>query len=315
LPGGYSARHHQRGARGAGRQQRLRPTPQDVERPRQAGRHHRGEPVRGDVLRGGEERPARGVDQQRDGAVRFGRGERRLHLLRVTDVGDVRNDAGVAGQLHRLLETVEPARDYVYFHPCPGQRERDVAADAAGGTGHQRAVGNRGVRRWEVVHHADQPSLSMMVALAMPPPSHMVWSPNRPPVRSRTFRSVAISFAPEAPSGWPLAIAPPWTLTFDMSAPVSFSQASSTGANASFTSKASMSAMVMPARSRIRWVAGMTPVSMRTGSSPTTAKCRMAARGVRPSCRARSADMMSTAAAPSEICDALPAVTTHGSSG
>ena len=54
-----------------------------------------------------------------------------------------------------------------------------------------------------------QPSRSITVALACPPPSHMVWKPNLPPVASRWFRSVPISRTPLAPSGCPSAIAPP----------------------------------------------------------------------------------------------------------
>ena len=52
---------------------------------------------------------------------------------------------------------------------------------------------------------------SMIVTLAWPPPSHMVCSPYRPPVRSSSCRSVVISRAPVAPSGWPSAMAPPLT--------------------------------------------------------------------------------------------------------
>ena len=48
--------------------------------------------------------------------------------------------------------------------------------------------------------------------------------------------SVVISLAPEAPSGWPSAIAPPLTLSRAGSAPSVCSQASGTGANASLTS-------------------------------------------------------------------------------
>src|SRR5581483_3746859 len=50
-------------------------------------------------------------------------------------------------------------------------------------------------------HHDPHPSRSMIVALAIPPPSHIVWRPQRPPVRSRMFRSVAMSRAPLHPSG------------------------------------------------------------------------------------------------------------------
>ena len=45
--------------------------------------------------------------------------------------------------------------------------------------------------------------------------------------------------APEAPIGWPSAIAPPWILTFSASMPVSFSTAMDWTAKASFNSKRS----------------------------------------------------------------------------
>ena len=56
-------------------------------------------------------------------------------------------------------------------------------------------------------------------------------------------------------------------------------------------------------------MAGIGPVSIVTGSAPATAKEWKRARGVRPSSSAFSLLMMSTADAPSEICDELPAVT------
>src|SRR5207237_7929349 len=49
---------------------------------------------------------------------------------------------------------------------------------------------------------SDYPRRSMMVALAIPPPSHIVCRPKRPPVRSNSHKSVVISRAPEQPSGW-----------------------------------------------------------------------------------------------------------------
>ena len=52
----------------------------------------------------------------------------------------------------------------------------------------------------------------------------------------------------------------------------------------------------------------MGAVSMITGSLAATAKVWKRARGRRPSRPARSSDMMRAAAAPSEICDELPAV-------
>ena len=69
-----------------------------------------------------------------------------------------------------------------------------------------------------------------------------------------------------------------------------------------------MSSIVIPLRSSSLRVAGIGPVSMITGSTPTVVWSTMRARGVSPSAFALSADISSTAAAPSEICEALPAV-------
>src|SRR6266511_803951 len=49
----------------------------------------------------------------------------------------------------------------------------------------------------------------MIMALAMPPPSHITWSPQRPSVRSSSCTRVAARRAPEQPSGWPMAMAQP----------------------------------------------------------------------------------------------------------
>ena len=69
-----------------------------------------------------------------------------------------------------------------------------------------------------------------------------------------------------------------------------------------------MSLIVIPLRSSSFCVAGIGPVSMITGSTPTVVWSTIFARGVSPSSFALSADIISTAAAPSEICDELPAV-------
>ena len=60
-------------------------------------------------------------------------------------------------------------------------------------------------------------------------------------------------------------------------------------------------------------VAGIGPVSISTGSAPVTAPPRYRTMGVRPSDTAFSAVITSSAAAPSEICDELPAWITPSS--
>ena len=71
-----------------------------------------------------------------------------------------------------------------------------------------------------------------------------------------------MSRAPDAPSGWPSAIAPPSGLSGLGSAPVSASHASGTDANASLTSNAPMSSIVRPPRCSALRVAGIGAVSM-----------------------------------------------------
>ena len=104
-------------------------------------------------------------------------------------------------------------------------------------------------------------------------------------------------------------MAPPFTLTLLMSGCSSRSQANTTDANASLISTRSIWSSVSPARSRTLAVAGIGPVSMVMGSTPARAKLWNRARGRSPSAFAFSSLMIRTAAAPSVICDELPAVT------
>ena len=87
------------------------------------------------------------------------------------------------------------------------------------------------------------------------------------------------------------------------------SQASTTEAKASLISTTSMSSSDSLALASTSSVAGMGAVSMICGSLAATAKVWKRARGRKPSDDARSSLMISTAAAPSEICDDVPAVT------
>src|SRR3954466_6480352 len=146
----------------------------------------------------------------------------------------------------------------------------------------------------------------MIVPVPRPPPQHMVTRPVSASVRSISCSSVLSRRAPVEPSGWPRAIAPPLTLTRSMSGESSRDQARTTGANASLTSNRSMSPIAIPLRSSSLRVAGIGPVSIITGSTPTVVWSTIRARGVTPSSAAFSADISSTAAAPSEFCDESP---------
>src|SRR5919107_4563483 len=151
---------------------------------------------------------------------------------------------------------------------------------------------------------------SRIVAVDMPWPMHMTCRPNCPSVASRPASIFAMRPAPVAPKGWPWAMAPPQGFTRSMSGASSSAQERTTEAKASFISIQSRSSMPSPAFSSARRVAGMTPVSCMTGSSPMATRARKRALGVKPSACALSRSPTSTAEAPSVSWEELPAVTT-----
>src|SRR6185437_7262794 len=176
----------------------------------------------------------------------------------------------------------------------------------AGALGPRAGPGQLDRRRTEGVAQ----TLWIRVPVPSPPPQHIVTKPISLSERSSSCRSVVIRRAPVEPSGWPKAIAPPLTFTRSMSGESSRFQAATTGAKASLISIRSMSSIFIELRSRILRVAGIGPSSILTGSQPTVVWSTIRARGVSPSSLAFSAVMRSTAAAPSEIWEALPAVMT-----
>src|SRR5262245_7219264 len=106
-----------------------------------------------------------------------------------------------------------------------------------------------------------------------------------------------------------MAIAPPFTFTFDVSQPIWRLTAIACAANASLISIRSRSFGSQPARARQRLEAGTGPMPMYFGSTPADAKALMRARGLSPSSFAFREDAITRAAAPSLIPEALPAVT------
>ena len=123
-------------------------------------------------------------------------------------------------------------------------------------------------------------------------------------------RAVSASRAPDAPIGWPSAMAPPLGLKTSLPRPRSRCEARPTAANASLTSIArrSSSATSLLASAARMALAGC---SCRLLSGPATtpwAPISARTRSATPSCSALARDMTTTAAAPSEICEALPAV-------
>ena len=128
------------------------------------------------------------------------------------------------------------------------------------------------------------------------------------PVPSAHGASVAINLVPDAPSGWPSAIAPPLTLSLAGSAPIALSHAIGIAANASLTSNRSMSSSFMPARANAFCVAGIGSSSMITGSPAVTVRFTMRASGVRLKRFSAASLTTITPDAPSVIWLALAAV-------
>ena len=87
----------------------------------------------------------------------------------------------------------------------------------------------------------------MMVAMPMPAPTHSVARPVARLRRSSSSSSVPRIMAPVAPSGWPIAIAPPLTFMRSCGTFITSMKRSTTEAKASFSSYRSMSEAFMPA--------------------------------------------------------------------
>ena len=85
---------------------------------------------------------------------------------------------------------------------------------------------------------------------------------SRPPVRSSSVSSVVISRAPEHPSGWPRAMAPPLTFTLSMSGWSSLLPRQHHRSKGLVDLDQVDVVETRPDRARILWVAGMGAVSM-----------------------------------------------------
>ena len=102
----------------------------------------------------------------------------------------------------------------------------------------------------------------------MPPPTQRVAKPNVAFLLIISKSKVIKIRAPLAPIGWPMAIAPPLTLTFSRSQPMSRFTVTAWAAKASLASIRSRSLTVSPAFSRAFWEAGIGPVPMIAGIHP-----------------------------------------------
>src|SRR4029077_4663881 len=88
-----------------------------------------------------------------------------------------------------------------------------------------------------------------------PPPPHSAAAPTPPPRRLSSRARCSTIRAPDMPTGWPSAIAPPWTFTLDSSRPRARVESMPTAANASLNSTRSRSVGAMPSLSQASLVA------------------------------------------------------------
>src|SRR5205814_7926078 len=116
------------------------------------------------------------------------------------------------------------------------------------------------------VHHCTR---SRITARPWPTPMQSDTAAYLPPDCCISRATVSASRAPEAPSGWPMAMAPPFGLTRGSfkSTFSSFRQPSTWLAKASLISMISISPSFNPARSRARGIAYAGPTPMMRGST------------------------------------------------
>src|SRR5262249_46248286 len=103
---------------------------------------------------------------------------------------------------------------------------------------------------------------STVSATPMPPPMHSDAMPRLAFRLAISSSTVTRMRQPEAPIGWPMAIAPPLTLTLLVSQPISLCTAQACAAKASLISSRSRSAGFQPARSSALRAAGTGPMPM-----------------------------------------------------
>src|SRR5450759_493908 len=175
--------------------------------------------------------------------------------------------------------------------------------------GIETAASHRHLGDVDLGHEISQ-TRSMIVAVPMPIPMQSVTSAVDRSRRSSSSSTVPRIMAPVAPSGWPMAMAPPlaFILSGGMSKDCMWSITNE--AQAWLSSNRSTSPIAMPAFLSTFSVTGIGPVSMIAGSEPTLAKALMRARGFKPAALPAALLPISTAAAPSTMPEELPGVCT-----
>src|SRR4029077_3599875 len=127
-----------------------------------------------------------------------------------------------------------------------GEFARRRCAEAGGAAGHHHGV-SLDVHD-QFFREEAKSGFSINSAMPWPPPMQAEAMPKRSPARLSSRASVSASRTPVAPSGWPIAIAPPLTLSLSSSRPSSRAQAITCAPKASLISKRSMSESFRSAR-------------------------------------------------------------------
>src|SRR6185436_11251046 len=229
-----------------------------------------------------------------DAVQEAGDGEIFFLLEVVGDAGrdepDAARDAGERHPLHAVvIEDVARGSDDRLLLPCVARR-RGAARGSFG-------------RR----HVADQ-KISNSPAAPMPPPTHIVTTPYFAPRRLPSISRWPVMRAPDMPYGWPIEIAPPETLSLSFGMPSLSRMYSTWLANASFSSQMPMSSIDRPLALRSFGTANTGPMPISSGSHAATIMPRYAPSGLSPRFSASFASISTEADAPSESCEALPAV-------
>jgi hypothetical protein len=164
-----------------------------------------------------------------------------------------------------------------------------------------------------VMHQIGHPAVycndSITMADAPPPPLQIPAQPILPFFSFSTPRSVVVILAPEAPSAWPRATAPPWRLTLSSLIPKIFIFASATTLNASLISKASTADISTLACFRALGIARAGAVVNLEGFCSASPHPRILPMGLRLCSLTAASDARTRAAAPSESGEALAGVT------
>ena len=142
--------------------------------------------------------------------------------------------------------------------------------------------GVRAGRRVQSADERDAPRLaraystrSKSAAMPIPPPMHSAAIPSLTRCCCIWCKSVVAMRAPLAPTAWPRAMAPPWTLTLSQSQSSSRPTAKLWAANASLSSMRSTSSSRVPVWANSLRIAGAGPIPIMRGSTPALAVPRI----------------------------------------